>query len=174
MNDTSETVRLTADVVLLAECGGNWHVLLIERAKEPHQGKWALPGGHVDAGESFTAAARRELREETGLEVIRLERLDVYGDPGRDPRGRYVTVAHVARLDHRPSPVAGDDARTAQWVALDEVFDQPDRLAFDHAQIITDAVVHVRAGTTRTVSTTTNVGGDAHVGKVIGFSFGQH
>lgn len=135
---------------MLAEHDGELHVLLVERGWPPYEGRWAVPGGHVDEDEDFEDAARRELHEETGVEAARLERVDVYGKPGRDPRGRYVTVAYVALLDHMPTPTAGDDARTARWLPVAKVLAEPDTLAFDHHQIITDAVTRARPSTAKT------------------------
>ncbi|MGI8650210.1 MAG: NUDIX domain-containing protein, partial [Rubrobacter sp.] len=82
-----ETPKLTVDIVL-PQSGG---VVLIRRRNEPFEGQWCLPGGFVEVGESVEAAAVREMREETGLDV-KLERLvGVYSDPERDPRGHSVT-----------------------------------------------------------------------------------
>lgn len=137
--EKAESIRYTADVVLLTE---NRHagvlpfdVLLIERGWAPYEGRWALPGGHVDAGETSRDAAARELAEETGVQVDpdALRQLGVYDAPGRDPRGRYVTVAYVAVVD-RIAPTAGDDARAARWFPLNQL----PELAFDHAAILGD------------------------------------
>ncbi|MDT0445962.1 NUDIX hydrolase [Streptomyces johnsoniae] len=127
----NETIRYTADVVLLAPGG---HVLLIERDWPPFEGRWALPGGHVDAGETSRAAAVRELAEETGIRVTAdaLRQVGVFDAPRRDPRGRYVTVAYTATLPAPAQPVAGDDARTARWWPLSGL----PSLAFDHAHIL--------------------------------------
>ncbi|MEV5887683.1 NUDIX hydrolase [Streptomyces sp. NPDC052020] len=126
----TEEIRYTADVVLLA---GN-RVLLIQRDWPPYEGMWALPGGHVDAGESSREAAVRELEEETGITVSAsdLRQVGAFDDPGRDPRGRYVTVAYVATLPDPVLPTAGDDARAARWWPLDDL----PQLAFDHARIL--------------------------------------
>lgn len=138
MSASRETARLTADVVLFAAPPGSLHVLLIQRGHPPHQGKWALPGGHVDDGEDTEAAARRELSEETGLTVDDLARVDVYATPGRDPRGRYVTFAYTGVLRETATPTAGDDASEAHWWPVSEL--TGDMLAFDHWQILIDAV----------------------------------
>lgn len=140
---TSETARLTADVVLMAENDGELHVLLILRGWDPFEGRWAVPGGHVDAGEEVVAAGHRELAEETGLSTAQLDLVGVYSTPGRDPRGRYVTFAYVALLDHMTEPTAGDDAREARWFPVADVLADPDRLAFDHHRIITDAAAYL-------------------------------
>lgn len=114
---------------------GDLKVLLIERGTEPFRGSWALPGGHVLENEGLEPAARRELLEEAGLEEVFLEQLYTLGDPGRDPRGHYVTVCYYALVnlqDHRVRSTAGSDARDAAWFA---VTDLPE-LAFDHARIL--------------------------------------
>ncbi|MFC0431047.1 NUDIX hydrolase [Kutzneria buriramensis] len=141
---TNATAHLAADVVLLAEHDGELYVLLVQRGWPPFEGLWAIPGGHLDEGEDAEVAGRRELVEETGLATARLDLVGVYGAPGRDPRGRYVTWAFVARLDHMHEPTAGDDARAARWFLVDTVLASPASLAFDHHQILTDAVALVR------------------------------
>jgi 8-oxo-dGTP diphosphatase len=139
MSETVETIRYTADVVLLTANRNAgvlpFDVLLIERGWAPFEGRWALPGGHVDVGETSRDAAARELAEETGVhvEAAVLRQLGVYDAPRRDPRGRYVTVAYVAIVD-RAVPMAGDDARAARWWPLNGL----PELAFDHADILGD------------------------------------
>lgn len=130
--ETPETIRYTADVVALTPDGS---VLLIERDWPPYEGAWALPGGHVDVGETSRAAAARELEEETGVRVSAddLRQIGVWDSPGRDPRGRYVTVAYAAAVPAGTQIVAGDDARRARWWPLHGL---PERLAFDHADIL--------------------------------------
>lgn len=137
---SSENIRLAADVILLGDWGGVLHVLLIERRWPPFEGCWALPGGHVDAGESTEDAAHRELIEETGIGVGCLRYVGTYSNPGRDPRGRYVAVAYLGRLGHQVEPTAGDDAARAEWVPVDEVLSARRPVAFDHLRIIRDAL----------------------------------
>ena len=123
---------VTVDIVIVTR-GRNPRVLLIRRKHDPFAGKWAIPGGFVDIDESLETAARRELAEETGLRVHRLEQLHTFGDPGRDPRGRTISVAYLAQIDARKvRPRAGDDAAEAAWHSLR----RPPSLAFDHAQIL--------------------------------------
>lgn len=130
---------VTADAVLLSEVDHEPWVLVIRRGNPPFEGQWALPGGFVDPDEDLLPAAARELAEETGLEVGGLRQLGAYGAPDRDPRHRTVSVAHVAVLPDRPEPTAGDDAAHAEWQPVEWLL-AGDRLAFDHAAIVRDAV----------------------------------
>lgn len=132
-------ISLTVDVALVSAAG---RVLLVERGGEPYAGRLALPGGFVDVDEDLETSARRELEEETGLRVDGpLHQLGAYGRPDRDPRGRTVTVVFWAALDHEPAVAGGDDAASAGWFALTGaggVLAEPDRLAFDHAEVLHD------------------------------------
>lgn len=150
-----DTAYLTADVVLLAGEDTDLRVLLIERGKEPFTGRLAMPGGHVDADEYAMDAAARELAEETGITLTArdLTQIGAYSAPGRDPRGRYVSVGFVARIPTPIAPTAGDDAATAAWYPVAQVSEQPDRWAFDHRVILADALAHLhRQRTGATVS----------------------
>ncbi len=91
-------------------------LLLVKRGVHPYLGDWALPGGFVRPGETTEAAAKRELREETGLDQVYLEQLYTFSDPGRDPRTWVMSCAHMALIDAGKLPLrAGDDADSAQW-----------------------------------------------------------
>jgi 8-oxo-dGTP diphosphatase len=118
----------TVDVVVER---GDGKVLLIRRRNPPLG--WALPGGFLDAGESAEAAARREVKEETGVEVLLTDLLGVYSEPGRDPRHPTITVVYVGRS--RDPLRAGDDAAEAQEFGLEDL---PEDLAFDHGRILRD------------------------------------
>src|SRR5262245_222400 len=112
---------LTVDVVVLTRDAPP-RVLLIRRGDDPFAGTWALPGGYVNPEEPLDQAARRELREETSLEVAELEQLHAFGDPGRDPRGWTVSVVFVTRVDAGlMNPRAGDDAAAAAWHPLERL-----------------------------------------------------
>ena len=109
--------------------------VLIERGNEPHG--IAIPGGFLDLGESMEQGARREMKEETGLDVELVELLYIYSDPRRDPRSPVVTATFIARAEGEP--VAGDAAKRAFLVHPDEIPDGlPGPLAFDHAAILHD------------------------------------
>lgn len=142
--DDRDPVFYAADVILFAPAETGWHVLLIERGWPPHKGKLAFPGGHVDAHETSERAARREAAEETGLDLsgVPLDRIGVYDAPGRDARGRYVSVAYGAVLPEMPAVVAGDDAAAAAWMPLRIAVRKAGRggFAFDHAAMLADAV----------------------------------
>ncbi len=121
------------------------HVLLIRRGADPYAGRWALPGGFVHIDEDLDAAAERELVEETGVAgpVGQLAQLASYGAPGRDPRGRVVTVAYLALLPDPGSPTAGTDASAAQLRPVADVAGTD--LAFDHDRILADGLERARS-----------------------------
>jgi 8-oxo-dGTP diphosphatase len=112
------------------------HLLLIQRKNQPFQGKYALPGGFVEYGETTEAAARRELHEETGLKVGQLHLVGVYSSPKRDPRGHTISIAYVAVVSRARRVRGGDDAATAAFVPTWRKL----KLAFDHNAIVRDAV----------------------------------
>jgi 8-oxo-dGTP diphosphatase len=132
---------VTVDLVILTIAEDDLKALLIRRRQEPFRDRWALPGGFVDINESLETAAARELEEETGVRDVYLEQLYTFGDPGRDPRGRVISVAYFALIDaERQRIVAADDAADAAWHS---VF-KPPRLAFDHAKVLEYAVWRLR------------------------------
>lgn len=139
---TPEAAQLTADAVLFGERESELFVLLVRRGWPPFEGCWALPGGFVDPGEGTEDTAHRELAEETGLRVGSLRLVGVYAQPGRDPRGRFVSFAYTCRLAHLPHPAAGDDAADACWLPVGQALRGP--AAFDHADIIRDALALIR------------------------------
>ena len=124
---------VTADVVVFTIENDDLKVLLIQRAQEPFEGEWALPGGFVEIDESLGQAAKRELKEETGVNASFLEQLYTFGRPDRDPRERIITVAYYALIPFdQLSIAAGDDARDARLYSTDEL----PALAFDHDSIL--------------------------------------
>jgi 8-oxo-dGTP diphosphatase len=137
---------VTVDLVVLTIRNDGLEVLLVRRGEDPFAGALALPGGFVRPDEGLSRAAARELAEETRLTVgaAHLEQLASYGDPGRDPRMRVVTVAYLALAPEMPLPRAGTDAAEARWVPARDVLDG-DVLAFDHQRILADGVERARA-----------------------------
>jgi 8-oxo-dGTP diphosphatase len=134
-------MQITVDIVIFTIQAGALKVLLVKRGIEPFAGQLAIPGGFVLEDETLDQAAMRELREETGVSDVYLEQLYSFGDPGRDPRGRVVTVAYFALISAEHSQLrAGTDAAAAAWFPVNAV---PD-LAFDHGKILAYAVERLR------------------------------
>jgi 8-oxo-dGTP diphosphatase len=136
---------VTVDVALFTVAGAlnqlRLEVLLIRRDGEPFRGRWALPGGFVREGEDLHDAALRELEEETGVPEAFLEQVGAVGTPGRDPRGHTVTVAWVGLVPgDRCRLRASGDAREARWFDVSAL----PELAFDHAEILAQALAHLR------------------------------
>ena len=128
---------VTVDLAAFARGPDGIRVLLIRRKHDPFAGQWALPGGFVEIDERIEDAARRELKEETGVEIATaVHFLGFFDEPDRDPRGRTISMAYLAILPGRPPYAAGgDDAAEAAWLDPFEVSD----LAFDHDEILTRA-----------------------------------
>ncbi|MCQ2273535.1 MAG: NUDIX hydrolase [Bacteroidales bacterium] len=123
---------VTADCVIIGLTpNGERRLLLVQRGKDPFAGMWAFPGGFLEENETLEECARRELKEETGLDTPnRFEELKSFSAPDRDPRGRTITVAFLAEVPL--AEVKGDDdAQDARWFAFDDI----PPLAFDHAEI---------------------------------------
>ena len=138
MNYTYKYPRpaVTADMIVVTE-EAEPKILLIQRGGEPFKGCWAFPGGFMDMDETTEQCARRELKEETGLEVGEITQVGAYSKVDRDPRGRTITVAYITRIPE-PLPVQGlDDAAQAKWWPVNAL----PPLAFDHAEILRDALL---------------------------------
>jgi 8-oxo-dGTP diphosphatase len=136
---------VTVDIVILTMSNGALHLLLIRRGEAPYEGMWAIPGGFKRPAETLDEAARRELVEETGVDVPSLlTQFGAYGDPGRDPRMNIVTVAYLAVLRDVGAIVAGTDAAEAALTPVSDVLSGKVGLAFDHLRIVRDAIERVR------------------------------
>lgn len=126
---------VTADSIVFCNGSDGLSVLLIERANEPFKGCWAFPGGFMDMEENAEDCAKRELKEETGLEIRNMSQLGAFTDVNRDPRGRTVSIAYYAVIEK--SEVKGsDDAAQARWFPIDSM----PSLAFDHEEILRTAL----------------------------------
>jgi 8-oxo-dGTP diphosphatase len=126
---------VTADTVVIAK-GAEPQVLLVQRGNEPFKGCWAFPGGFMNMDETTEQCAVRELEEETGLKVNEVRQIGAYSKPDRDPRGRTITVAYLAVIDTPVAVKGQDDAAKAEWFPLTAL----PPLAFDHSDIMQDAV----------------------------------
>ena len=142
--DALPSMSVTVDVAVLSrpDDHDDLMVVLVRRANEPQRGSWVLPGGFVELEEDLPVAAARELSEETGIRVdpSSLRQLGAYGAPGRDPRGRVVTVAFWVEIDDLESLEAGSDAAECRLMSVSDLLARPAALGFDHAGIIADAV----------------------------------
>jgi len=133
---------VTVDIAVFCQFDGELKVLLIQRGKPPYESKWALPGGFIEMDEKVADSAYRELEEETGLTGVSLEQFKTYGDPGRDPRGRTISVVYSGFTSPSNAAVKGaDDAKKAQWFSINEI----PELAFDHGVILGDLIKKVLA-----------------------------
>jgi 8-oxo-dGTP diphosphatase len=136
---------VTVDVVILTMSEGMLRVLLVCRGEAPYEGMWAIPGGFKRPTETLDDAAKRELAEETGVDAASLlAQFGAYGDPERDPRMNVVTVGYLAVLRDVGAVVGGSDAAAAASIPVSDVLNGKIELAFDHLQIVRDAVERVR------------------------------
>lgn len=129
----------TVDIIIEMEEEGQEGIVLIQR-KNPPLG-WAIPGGFIDYGETIEAAAIREAKEETGLEVTLKDLLYVYSDPKRDPRQHTVSIVFIAA--GRGKLQAADDATDAAIFPLNQL---PSPLCFDHHSILQDYIRYRQTG----------------------------
>ncbi|MBS3122700.1 NUDIX hydrolase [Candidatus Woesearchaeota archaeon] len=130
---------IAVDAVVFTILHNQLKLLLIKRKNEPFKGKFALPGGFVERDENLEDAAKRELEEETGVKNIFLKKMHAFGDVGRDPRGRVISIPFLALIDAEELKLhATDDAELAKWGSVDSL--PKHELAFDHKEIIKEAL----------------------------------
>jgi len=137
-------IKIAVDAIVFGYSNADGvSVLLIQRKYPPFKNSWAIPGGFVLKEESLEEAVRRELSEETGIEVAYLEQLYTFGAPDRDPRQRIISVAYVAlvKSSQYRQLKASTDAEDAQWFSIKAL----PELAFDHKTILQTAIDRVRA-----------------------------
>ena len=130
---------VTTDCVVFGFDGKELLILLIERGLEPYKGMWAFPGGFLRMDETAEECARRELKEETGLELTKVRELGTFSGVNRDPRERVISIAFYSLARHSVVR-GGDDASKARWWAVDDV----PQLAFDHDYILRQAMKRIR------------------------------
>jgi 8-oxo-dGTP diphosphatase len=141
MTDKYPKPSVTVDTIIFALEKDQLQILLIQRKGEPFKGKWAIPGGFVDIDEPLETAAYRELQEETGLTSVQLAQFRSFGDPGRDPRGRTITVSYITFLPEISEEIKGtDDADDARWFSIKAL----PELAFDHNKVLQEAIEDLR------------------------------
>ena len=126
---------VTADCIVITK-EPEPKVLLILRGFDPYKGCWAFPGGFMNMDETTEECAIRELEEETGLRLSKVQQIGTYSKVDRDPRGRTITVAYLAIIDEPIAVTGQDDAAKAEWFPIDAL----PPLAFDHEDIIRDAI----------------------------------
>lgn len=134
---------VAVDIVALTIRDDALRVVVVNRKKAPR--RLALPGGFVFAEESLEEAADRKFAGETGLGALHLRQIQVYSKPDRDPRGRVITVSYLGTGHDLPVPPRGTSAGPARWVPVREILDGAVPLAFDHRDILRDAITHLRA-----------------------------
>jgi 8-oxo-dGTP diphosphatase len=136
-----ENPLVTVDVLMMSLRQKDLQTLLIKRRSWPFENMWAIPGGFVNTDESLEEAAKRELQEKTGMQDVYLEQLYTFGNPGRDPRARVITVVYFALLDAERLQVRmAADTADLDWFS---VYDLPS-LAFDHKEIVEYALNRLR------------------------------
>jgi 8-oxo-dGTP diphosphatase len=136
-----ERVQVAVDIVIFTIQEGELRILLVKRGIPPFENQFAIPGGFVLDQESLDQAAFRELKEETGVTDVYLEQLYSFGDPGRDPRGRIISVAYFALIAaDRARLIAGSDAAEARWWPMGRL----PALAFDHREILQYSLLRLR------------------------------
>lgn len=145
---------VTTDILIFTvDIKEGLQLLLIKRKNPPFRDFWAIPGGFVDMNEDIDEGAKRELFEETNVKDVHLEQLYTFGEVGRDPRMRIITIAYMALVPKALlKPMAGDDAAETEWVKVglndkgEVIFGQNNnyQIAFDHANIIKVAIERLR------------------------------
>lgn len=124
-----QNIKIAADSAVFSGKGKDLQILLVRRKNEPFKDMWAFPGGFVEDDEDLETAAIRELEEETGMRLQHMQQVHTFGAPGRDPRGRTVSVVYYAHTHADDHQVQGaDDAAEAAWVFVRDIRE----MAFDH------------------------------------------
>ncbi len=132
-------VKLAADIVIPNKKG---EILLIKRDVTPFKGKWVLPGGKMKKDEKIEKTAKREAKEETNLDIEIEKLLGVYSEPGRDPRGRYVSIAYITKEKDKKEAEkklkTNYEANETKWKKPVEI--EKEETGFDHDKIVKDYI----------------------------------
>lgn len=132
---SKQNIAITVDAVIICQREEPM-ILLVQRKNDPFKNKWALPGGFLEDEEDLEEGAKRELKEETNLKISHLKQIGAFGEPGRDPRGRNISIAFLGIVDSEEEVQGNDDAADARWFGFSKL---PD-LAFDHYKIVTAGI----------------------------------
>ena len=133
---------VTTDILVFRDGSDCIEVLLIKRKKEPYKDYWALPGGFLEMDETPEDGAKRELMEETSLNIEVLKEIGTFGDLNRDPRGRTITIAFYTFIDHRlQEATARSDASEVEWFSVKDL----PSMAFDHKQIFKEGILKLKS-----------------------------
>ncbi|HSJ12051.1 MAG TPA: NUDIX hydrolase [Gillisia sp.] len=127
-----QNIDLTVDAVVFSKNNDLLKVLLIKRKNDPYKDQWALPGGFLEDHETLEKGTQRELEEETGIKTDNMRQVGIFADPGRDPRGRVISIAFTTLISHEVPVKGNDDATDAKWFDINAL----PKLAFDHSEII--------------------------------------
>lgn len=138
-------MELAVDAVVFAYKENNLFILLIKRKYKPFENYYALPGGFIHENETAEDAVKRELMEETGIEITYLEQLYTFTEPKRDPRNRVVSLTYYGLVNpDKFNLTIGNEATSVEWIPIKNVTDYPDHYAFDHGSIITYALTRLK------------------------------
>jgi ADP-ribose pyrophosphatase YjhB (NUDIX family) len=137
----------TVDVIIQMDS----RILLVKRTNEPFREYLAIPGGFVNEGETVEDAAKREVKEETSLDIELTDILGVYSDHKRDPRGHNMSTVFIGKIPTSrngkvKAPAAADDASELYWINLEDIPDE--KFAFDHKNILEDYMKWKKLGGT--------------------------
>jgi 8-oxo-dGTP diphosphatase len=129
-----QNIKLAVDAIVFGYDQGELYCVLIKQKFGAYKNMWSIPGGFVLDNESLSEAVKRELKEETSLEVDYLEQLYTFGDDvNRDSRFRVVSVAYFSLVNSESLKVTADTvAEEAKWFKVNEL----PELAFDHSKIL--------------------------------------
>lgn len=139
-----KTHEVTVDTVIFTIRKNRLEVLLVQRGHEPFKDRWAIPGGFVRLSENLDEAAKRVLYEKTNVKDVYLEQLYTFGEPGRYPSARVITVSYVALIRSDDLELAAEEGLNIQQINWHPVYNLP-KLAFDHEDILNYAIKRLRA-----------------------------